>query len=193
MFEVFHFITPLEFESFQSHNAISKILNTLDTRISYTMIPLLNINTLDKSTSNESNNLAQLNYIVSLDFEAMAGQGKKIARLFLNILQTELLINNQTYSKELINKIINQIGADIEMFYEDRNSLSIKQYLTKNQQLANKFCIKNNPSVVIFDNGLNDYGLLIENFSENNLNFIINEYLTETAHEESLTTILPDL
>lgn len=184
MLEVFHFITPLQFESFQSQQAMMQVLETIDTKVSYNLIPLLNLSTLDVNyqTNNTTNNFNQLGYLVSLDFEALAFQGKRIAREFLKKLQIQILINNQSYSEKLVLDIITEIGGDLSMFKEDRNSGMAQAALVKNQRHANEFNLKQNPTVLVFDNGTNDYGLLIENYSTNNLESVIKQYMHESSH-----------
>lgn len=194
MLEVFHFITPLQFESFQSQQAMMQVLDTLDTKVSYNLIPLLNLTTLDNNyEANEistTDTFNQLNYFVSLDFEAIAFQGKRIARKFLKKLQTQILLNNQPYSEKLVIDVISQIGADLLTFQEDRNSGMAQKALVKNQRQANEFNVKQNPTVLLFDNGTNDYGLLIENYSTDNLEFIINQYMNESSHHASPLRVL---
>lgn len=194
MIEVFHFITPLQFESFQSQQAMIQVLNTLDIKVSYHLIPLISLATIKASqctgVDDKNQALNQLDYLVSLDFEAMASQGQRIARAFLKALQIQLLVNKQTYSEKLVFDIIESLGADLAMFKEDRNSGIANNALVNNQQHANEFNISKNPTALIFDNGTTDYGLMIENFKTTNLELIINQYLQKQQHSATQLRII---
>lgn len=185
LLEVFHFITPLQFESFQSQSAIMQVLTAIDKPFKYRLIPLLNLTTLEASSvvhPNQLNSPSQLDYLVSLDFESMTSQGQKVARTFLKTLQVQLLIKQQPYTEALVADVIREIGGDLEMFYEDRHTQTPSKILVKNQQFANQFNITRNPTALVFNHDIDDYGLAIEDFTTENLEFMIQQYLEEVDH-----------
>ncbi|MCM0598507.1 DsbA family protein [Periweissella fabalis] len=182
MLEVFHFITPLQFESFQSQKALTQVLNTLDTKYSYHILPLITLATTDaayhQNIDSETHILSQIDYALSLDFVAILSQGRYLARKFLQAMQEQVLVRQNTYSDLMVEQVLNDLGADLSMFAEERQNNEISKLLIKNQQFANYYNISKNPSAIIFDSNNDENGIIIENFVTTNLDDLFNQYLS---------------
>lgn len=181
MLEVFHFITPLQFESFQAQKALTQVLKSLNTKYSYHVLPLISLATMDEAYRQgiETNTHIsfQVDYAISLDYVAMLSQGRNLARKFLYALQEQLLVRQNTYSDLIIKQVITDIGGDLELFVEERNSKQTTAALIKNQQFANEYQIVKNPAALIFDSNNPDHGIILENFVTTELETILNQYL----------------
>lgn len=181
MLEVFHFITPLQFESFQAQKALTQVLKSLNSKSSYHILPLINLATMDEtyrqSIETNTHNLSQVNYAISLDYVAVLSQGRNLARKFLYAIQEQILVRQNVYSDTMVTQILTDIGVDMLLFTEERFAADPAILLTKNQQFANQYNISKNPTAIIFDSNNDESGLIIENFSTTNLDDVLNQYL----------------
>lgn len=183
MLEVFQFINPLQLESLESEQKMIKILSKFDTKVYYKYIPLLNLKTYTKIADNlsadshfsDTNYLMQLAFQMSIDHEAIAIQGRKVARIFLRTLQSAVITQNCTYSEALIVEIAKTLGVDVNSFLKERQLTSTKQRLTQNQRLALEFAITNTPCVVVLDTE-KEYAYVMEQFDRTTLLSFVEEH-----------------
>lgn len=176
MLEVFQFINPLQLESLEAEQKMIKILSKFDTKVCYKYIPLLNLKTYakiaDKLTTtsqfSDPNYLMQLAFQMSIDHEAIAIQGRKVARIFLRTLQSAVITQHCVYSESLITEIANTLGVDVNNFLYERQLAKTKQRLTQNQRLALEFAITNTPCVVVLDTK-KEYAYVMEHFNRDAL------------------------
>ena len=82
----------------------------------------------------------------------------------------------QLYYRE----IIQIIGLDEKMFYEDKSSKLVHQEYEKDQQIAQEMMVETNPSLVIFDNLNQQYGVILHQ----NINADIIEHVCENLHHD---------
>ena len=72
------------------------------------------------------------------------------------------LTNKTIYSKEKsLEEILNKIEIDKKMFYEDKSSSAVKKAYDRDLQIAQEMNVTHTPSLVIFDNSNQPYGLLL--------------------------------
>ena len=119
-------------------------------------------------------------YDASLSYKAALLQGKKLGRAFLMELQTQLHLLHKEYTPELLQEIIQIIGLDEKMFYEDKVSKLVHQEYEKDQQIAQEMMVESNPSLVIFDNLNQQYGVILHQ----NINADIIEHVCENLHHD---------
>ena len=119
-------------------------------------------------------------YDASLSYKAAQLQGKKLGRAFLMELQTQLHLLHKEYTPELLQEIIQIIGLDEKMFYEDKASKLVHQEYEKDQQIAQEMMVETNPSLVIFDNLNQQYGVILHQ----NINADIIEHVCENLHHD---------
>ena len=119
-------------------------------------------------------------YDASLSYKAALLQGKKLGRAFLMELQTQLHLLHKEYTPELLQEIIQIIGLDEKMFYEDKASKLVHQEYEKDQQIAQEMMVETNPSLVIFDNLNQQYGVILHQ----NINADIIEHVCENLHHD---------
>lgn len=77
-----------------------------------------------------------MTYSAALDCKAAQFQGKKKGRRFLIKLQEAVGCNDIPYSQELAESIFEEIGGDLNMFKEDRQSDFVKEVFFSDQKIA---------------------------------------------------------
>ena len=76
-----------------------------------------------------------MTYSAALDCKAAQFQGKKKGRRFLIKLQEAVGCNNIPYSRALAESIFEEIGGDLNMFKEDRQSDFVKEVFFSDQKI----------------------------------------------------------
>ena len=61
----------------------------------------------------------------------------------------------------MLEEILNKIEIDKKMFYEDKSSSAVKKAYDRDLQIAQEMNVTHTPSLVIFDNSNQPYGLLL--------------------------------
>lgn len=189
MLDIFQFINPLQMQSLQAEKSLLAKTAALDTKVNYKFVPLSNLQIINeyfamnhqKPTLAERNQLSQVLYQVSSDYEAMAFQGQAKARKFLLALQAALLVENQVYSTALTTTVAKSLDVDLAMFLEDRLAPATAHLVRANQQLAVEMEVTVTPSAMLFDYDRFDYGLLVEDFTPARLD----EFFTTHALQPS--------
>ena len=81
-----------------------------------------------------------MTYSAALDCKAAQFQGKKKAAVFDQIA---VGCNDIPYSQELAESIFEEIGGDLNMFKEDRQSDFVKEVFFSDQKLLGKWASQN--------------------------------------------------
>lgn len=103
-------------------------------------------------------------YDAALSYKAALLQGKKLGHAFLMELQSQLHQHQKDYSLDLLHEIIEKVGLDKKMFFEDKSSELVRRECEKDQQIAQEMLVEQTPSLVIFDNMNQHYGVLIKEY-----------------------------
>ena len=110
---------------------------------------------------------ARSNYLQSifcrLGLQSNPVTGKKMGRAFMMRLQQAVACEQIPYSQELVHEIIQEVGADLEMFLEDRPSDFVKEMFQTDQDTARDMGITQHPAEVVYNfASQRDYGVLLE-------------------------------
>lgn len=172
MIEIYLFVNPLDESSLKSEKKFLEIIKHEKEKIHFKVIPLLNPRVLQNYILRQNlpihdldnrNKLFNSIYSACLDYKAAQLQGKRLGREFLIELQTRVGCQKQTYSKYLVRSILNDLGADMSLFLNDRSSNLIIDFFKLDQQVANEMGIEDFSDAVIFNyNCERDFGVLIE-------------------------------
>lgn len=195
VFELYLFVNPIGLKCLHSEEEVLRFIESLELnegfKVHFRFLTFHNFNTVTqymKRLNMPTNDLQLRNqvyqtiYDASLAYKAALMQGKKRGRKFLMLLQKELNINLVEYSESLLEDVARGANLDYEMFLEDKASSFVKSSYEADQKTAQEMNITNNPSLVIFDNYNQQFGVLLED--------IINCELIEKAfnHANSATT-----
>ncbi|AZP05050.1 DsbA family protein [Jeotgalibaca ciconiae] len=172
IYEVYLFVNPIGLKCYQAEQEVLKFIEDMDhIKIHFRFITFHNFNTVSqymKRLNLPSNNLQLRNqiyhtiYDACLAYKAALMQGKKRGRNFLLLLQKELTSHPIEYSDELLVKVAKGARLDVDMFFEDKASDFVKNSYESDQQIAQEMNIMRTPSLVIFDNLNQHYGVLLE-------------------------------
>lgn len=172
MFELFLFINPLGLSCFQLENKIKLLAEELDLEICVNYLPLV---TLDSMKADMVKRNWNFNTVINLAhyhkaslsaqnlyYAIQIAYGKKRARNFLFNLQEKLSCGKEEYSFDLAKKLISDLKLDLKKIEGVKQDNCLTNAIGQDQQLAKKFHINSLPSVVIFDNAVDDSGLLLD-------------------------------
>lgn len=179
MIEIYLFINPLGGHCLQTERTLLNLISKENKKIQFRFVPYLNLRVVqslleERSLPNDDiqlrNKLFEDIYSASLDYKAVQLQGKKIGRAFLLSIQEAVGLNCLPYTPELVTDIVQEIGADLEMFQVDRISELVKKSFDDDQITAHEMGISKHSSAVFFNYACErDYGVLVEDgqFSSN--------------------------
>lgn len=172
MFELFLFINPLGLSCFQLENKIKLLAEELDLEICINYLPLV---TLDSMKADMVKRNWNFNTVINLAhyheaslsaqnlyYAIQIAYGKKRARKFLFNLQEKLSCGKEEYSFDLAKKLISDLKLDLKKIEGVKQDDCLKNAIGQDQQLAKKFHINSLPSAVIFDDAVDDSGLLLD-------------------------------
>lgn len=172
MFELFLFINPLGLSCFQLENKIKLLAEELDLEICVNYLPLV---TLDSMKADMVKRNWNFNTVINLAhyheaslsaqnlyYAIQIAYGKKRARKFLFNLQEKLSCGKEEYSFDLAKKLISDLKLDLKKIEGVKQDDCLKNAIGQDQQLAKKFHINSLPSAVIFDDAVDDSGLLLD-------------------------------
>jgi hypothetical protein len=112
-------------------------------------------------------------YSAILDVKTASLQGQKKGQNFLINFQQKIIQEKQRdYSTNLAKELATSSQVDIEMFLEDRQSLSVKNAFYRDQQKVKDLHLKSLPAALIFDFNSNEDGVIIENYLPEVLNLL---------------------
>lgn len=172
MFELFLFINPLGLSCFQLENKIKLLAEELDLEICVNYLPLVTLDSMKADMVKRNWNFntvinlahyheASLN-AQNLYYAIQIAYGKKRAREFLFNLQEKLSCGKEEYSFDLAKKLISDLKLDLKKIEGVKQDDCLKNAIGQDQQLAKKFHINSLPSIVIFNDAVDDSGLLLD-------------------------------
>ena len=172
IFEFFLFVNPLGSYCYRCENELLKFVRNTEFKVHYHFLTFHNLQTVNQYMKNkklDETNLDLRNeiytkiYDAALAYKAALLQGKRPGRQFLIELQHQVNHHKRSYNNELLEEILNNIEIDKKMFYEDKESPVVKQEYDRDLQIAQEMNVTHTPSLVIFDNSNQTYGLLLAN------------------------------
>ena len=189
IFDCYLFINPIGRQCYHCEQEVMKFIERTPYKVHVHFIPFHNFRSVTQYMKNNQLNDKNIDlrneiytkiYDASLSYKAALLQGKKLGRAFLMELQTQLHLLHKQYTPELLQEIIQTIGLDEKMFYEDKASKLVHQEYEKDQQIAQEMMVETNPSLVIFDNLNQQYGVILHQ----NINADIIEHVCENLHHD---------
>lgn len=172
IYDLYLFVNPIGTKCYNLEQEVLQFIEDAENvKIHFRFITFHNFNTVTqymKRMNMPTNNLQLRNqmyqtiYDACLAYKAALMQGKKRGRKFLLLLQKELATQPIEYNKELLIKVAEGARLDVDMFFEDKASGFVKSSYEADQQIAQEMNIIQTPSLVIFDNYNNHYGVLLE-------------------------------
>ena len=187
IFELYLFVNPLGSYCYRCENELLKFVRNSEFKVHYQFVTFHNLQTVDQYMKNQKLDETDLDlrneiytriYDAALSYKAALLQGKRPGRQFLFELQHQIHHHNRNYSKELLDEILDNIEIDKKMFYEDKASKLVHQEYEKDQQIAQEMMVESNPSLVIFDNLNQQFGVILhENISADMI-----EHVCENLH-----------
>ena len=189
IFDCYLFINPLGKQCYKCEQEVMKFIERTPHKVHVHFLPFHNFKSVTQYMKNNQLNDKNIDlrneiytkiYDASLSYKAAQLQGKKFGRAFLMELQTQLHLLHKEYTPELLQEIIQIIGLDEKMFYEDKASKLVHQEYEKDQQIAQEMMVETNPSLVIFDNLNQQYGVILHQ----NINADIIEHVCENLHHD---------
>ena len=189
IFDCYLFINPLGKQCYKYEQEVMKFIKRTPHKVHVHFLPFHNFKSVTQYMKNNQLNVKNIDlrneiytkiYDASLSYKAALLQGKKLGRAFLMELQTQLHLLHKEYTPELLQEIIQIIGLDEKMFYEDKASKLVHQEYEKDQQIAQEMMVEMNPSLVIFDNLNQQYGVILHQ----NINADIIEHVCENLHHD---------
>ncbi|RGW14457.1 DsbA family protein [Enterococcus asini] len=172
MIEIYLFVNPIGSICLETETKLLDFIGNSDKKIQFRVIPLVNMQTIhqvmkrrgiDAKDIDARNKLFTDTYSAALDCKAVQLQGKKTGRKFMMRLQQAVACEQIPYSQELVCAIIDEVGADLEMFLEDRPSAFVKEMFQNDQDTARDMGITQHPSEVVYNfSSHRDYGVLLE-------------------------------
>ena len=189
IFDCYLFINPLGKQCYKCEQEVMKFIERTPHKVHVHFLPFHNFKSVTQYMKNNQLNDKNIDlrneiytkiYDASLSYKAALLQGKKLGRAFLMELQTQLHLLHKEYTPELLQEIIQIIGLDEKMFYEDKASKLVHQEYEKDQQIAQEMMVEMNPSLVIFDNLNQQYGVILHQ----NINADIIEHVCENLHHD---------
>lgn len=170
--EIYLFVNPLGPVCLQAEMRLLEFFGETDKKIQFRVLPLVNMNTIAdimerrgiaKNAIDVRNRLFEDTYAAALDCKAAQLQGKKRGREFLMRLQEIVGCDKVPYSKKLAEEVLVEIGGDLAMFREDRDSALVKELFQTDQKIAHEMGINRHPSAVVYNYACErDYGVLLE-------------------------------
>ena len=189
IFDCYLFINPIGKQCYHCEQEVMKFIERTPYKVHVHFIPFHNFKSVTQYMKNNQLNNKNIDlrneiytkiYDACLSYKAALLQGKKLGRAFLMELQTQLHLLHKEYTPELLQEIIQIIGLDEKMFYEDKASKLVHQEYEKDQQIAQEMRVEMNPSLVIFDNLNQQYGVILHQ----NINADIIEHVCENLHHD---------
>ena len=189
IFDCYLFINPIGKQCYHCEQEVMKFIERTPYKVHVHFLPFHNFKSLTQYMKNNQLNDKNIDlrneiytkiYDASLSYKAALLQGKKLGRAFLMELQTQLHLLHKEYTPELLQEIIQTIGLDEKMFYEDKASKLVHQEYEKDQQIAQEMMVEMNPSLVIFDNFNQQYGVILHQ----NITAEMIEHVCDNLHHD---------
>lgn len=170
IFELFLFVNPLGTYCYRCENELLKFVRNSEFKVHYHFLTFHNLQTVNQYMKNQKlpvtdldlrNDIYMKIYDAALSYKAALLQGKRLGHQFLIELQQQIHQQKREYNDDLLEKILNKVEIDKKMFYEDKSSSAVKKAYDRDLQIAQEMNVTHTPSLVIFDNSNQPYGLLL--------------------------------
>lgn len=170
IFELFLFVNPLGTYCYRCENELLKFVRNSEFKVHYHFLTFHNLQTVNQYMKNQKlpvtdldlrNDIYMKIYDAALSYKAALLQGKRLGHQFLIELQQQIHQHKREYNDDLLEEILNKIEIDKKMFYEDKSSSAVKKAYDRDLQIAQEMNVTHTPSLVIFDNSNQSYGLLL--------------------------------
>ena len=170
IFELFLFVNPLGSYCYRCENELLKFVRNSEFKVHYHFLTFHNLQTVNQYMKNQKlpvtdldlrNDIYMKIYDAALSYKAALLQGKRLGHQFLIELQQQIHQQKREYNDDLLEEILNKIEIDKKMFYEDKSSSAVKKAYDRDLQIAQEMNVTHTPSLVIFDNSNQPYGLLL--------------------------------
>lgn len=170
IFELFLFVNPLGTYCYRCENELLKFVRNSEFKVHYHFLTFHNLQTVNQYMKNQKlpvtdldlrNDIYMKIYDAALSYKAALLQGKRLGHQFLIELQQQIHQQKREYNDDLLEEILNKIEIDKKMFYEDKSSSAEKKAYDRDLQIAQEMNVTHTPSLVIFDNSNQPYGLLL--------------------------------
>ena len=170
IFELFLFVNPLGTYCYRCENELLKFVRNSEFKVHYHFLTFHNLQTVNQYMKNQKlpvtdldlrNDIYMKIYYAALSYKAALLQGKRLGHQFLIELQQQIHQHKREYNDDLLEEILNKIEIDKKMFYEDKSSSAVKKAYDRDLQIAQEMNVTHTPSLVIFDNSNQPYGLLL--------------------------------
>ena len=170
IFELFLFVNPLGTYCYRCENELLKFVRNSEFKVHYHFLTFHNLQTVNQYMKNQKlpvtdldlrNDIYMKIYDAALSYKAALLQGKRLGHQFLIELQQQIHQQKREYNDDLLEEILNKVEIDKKMFYEDKSSSAVKKAYDRDLQIAQEMNVTHTPSLVIFDNSNQPYGLLL--------------------------------
>ena len=170
IFELFLFVNPLGTYCYRCENELLKFVRNSEFKVHYHFLTFHNLQTVNQYMKNQKlpvtdldlrNDIYMKIYDAALSYKAALLQGKRLGHQFLIELQQQIHQQKREYNDDLLEEILNKVEIDKKMFYEDKSSSAVKKAYDRDLQIAQEMNLTHTPSLVIFDNSNQPYGLLL--------------------------------
>ena len=170
IFELFLFVNPLGTYCYRCENELLKFVRNSEFKVHYHFLTFHNLQTVNQYMKNQKlpvtdldlrNDIYMKIYDAALSYKAALLQGKRLGHQFLIELQQQIHQYKRAYNDDLLEEILNKVEIDKKMFYEDKSSSAVKKAYDRDLQIAQEMNVTHTPSLVIFDNSNQPYGLLL--------------------------------
>lgn len=170
IFELFLFVNPLGTYCYRCENELLKFVRNSEFKVHYHFLTFHNLQTVNQYMKNPKlpvtdldlrNDIYMKIYDAALSYKAALLQGKRLGHQFLIELQQQIHQQKREYNDDLLEEILNKVEIDKKMFYEDKSSSAVKKAYDRDLQIAQEMNVTHTPSLVIFDNSNQSYGLLL--------------------------------
>jgi hypothetical protein len=163
-------VNPLGTYCYRCENELLKFVRNSEFKVHYHFLTFHNLQTVNQYMKNQKlpvtdldlrNDIYMKIYDAALSYKAALLQGKRLGHQFLIELQQQIHQQKREYNDDLLEEILNKIEIDKKMFYEDKSSSAVKKAYDRDLQIAQEMNVTHTPSLVIFDNSNQPYGLLL--------------------------------
>ena len=170
IFELYLFVNPLGSYCYRCENELLKFVRNSEFKVHYQFVTFHNLQTVNQYMKNQKlpvtdldlrNDIYMKIYDAALSYKAALLQGKRLGHQFLIELQQQIHQQKREYNDDLLEEILNKVEIDKKMFYEDKSSSAVKKAYDRDLQIAQEMNVTHTPSLVIFDNSNQPYGLLL--------------------------------
>ncbi|MGJ5712331.1 protease adaptor protein YjbH [Staphylococcus auricularis] len=172
--EIYSFFDPFSKDCFKLSAILSKLRLEYQKyiRVRHILNPSLRILTKcqAQSTSNDDN--------IALAYKAAELQGRIRAERFIHLVQNKIIPNQEIITEDVVSDCICHAGLDYEVFKEDLHCQKLRESLQVDLHIAREMDINEAPSLVFFNEDVQEEGLKVEGLYPYHIyTYIINELM----------------